>query len=399
MQKILYYDCFAGISGDMNLAALLDVGVDADDLKAELRKLNLDGYEIQIQRAQKKGITGTQVQVITQETRPVHRSLAMIEAVIEKSALSHPVKQTSLAVFRKLAQAEARVHDIPVEQVHFHEIGALDTLIDVVGGAIGLAALQVDHIIGSPVELGGGWVHCAHGVLPVPAPATAELLRGIPVTLGTTTGEATTPTGAAWLASVVNTFSDRTAFTPLKIAYGIGRRDTERPNVLRLMLGEQAAPQAHRESLSVMECNIDDMNPELYEHVLEKLMSQGAKDVYLTPLIMKKGRPGILLSVVCEAGAEARLAETVFTETTTLGIRHYLVDRIALERVSTVLATRFGEVAVKTARLHGRVVNSKAEYEDCKRLANACNVPIKTIYDEVHRLLADQTQESDDTTA
>lgn len=391
--RILYYDCFAGISGDMNLGALLDLGVAPDHLRRELAKVPLTGYTLDIRRASRGGISGTQVSVRLDPAPPPHRHLANIEAIITASELTAEVQQSALAVFRNLAEAEAQVHGIPVAAVHFHEVGAVDALVDIIGAAICRQALAVERILCSPVELGSGQVRCAHGLLPVPAPATAVLMRGKPVKCGALPFEATTPTGAALLATWVDEFTAQPAFTLHQTGYGIGQRVAATPNVLRVFLGEQPDHEAATEtieSLCLLECNLDDLNPELYEHVMNQLFKQGALEVYWTPVVMKKSRPGVLLSVLCEPPRITSLMAILFAETTTLGVRQQRVERTALVRETVSITTRYGQVRVKTARYRQQLVNCKAEYEDCKRLAEEGAVPLKRVYAEVNRAIATQ---------
>lgn len=384
--NILYYDCFAGISGDMHLAALLDLGLDYDELVLELAKLGVDGYGVQAQRASRKGIVGTQVRVVIDPKQPHHRNLRQIEALIGHSLLADAVQARAITVFRRLAEAEARIHDTSPDQIHFHEVGALDAIVDIVGGAIALEWLNVDRVLCSPVELGSGIAHCEHGVLPVPTPATLELLKGVPVRLSAVPFEATTPTGAALLATFVDEFVERPTFSVHRIGYGVGHRDGPIPNVLRVCLGEQAETEEQSE-LQMLECNIDDMNPEYYDLILERLLAAGALDTWLTPVQMKKNRPGTLLSVLCPPPLALRLKKLLFIETTTLGVREHPVQRTALVREVLPVMTRYGEVAVKVAYFQGRPLRGKPEYEDCKRLALEHGVPLHLIYTEAQAAL------------
>lgn len=387
--NVLYYDCFSGISGDMHLGALLDLGVDAGKLTTELAKLGLDGYELRIGRASRQSIVGTRVEVLTETHRHhPHRGLVEIEALIGNSSLGEAVKARAIAVFRRLGEAEARIHGVPIEQIHFHEVGAVDAIVDIVGGAIALESLGIGRILCSPVELGGGTAQCEHGLLPVPAPATLELLKGVPVKLGGVPFEATTPTGAALLATFVDEFVACPAFCIDRIGYGVGQRDSRLPNVLRVCLGEQAEETSGREELAVLECNIDDMNPEFFDLALDRLFEAGALDVWLAPVLMKKSRPGTLLSVLCLPTRAAALTGVLLSETTTLGVRQQAVTRSALARQTVPVTTRYGEVTVKTAFLKGQPVRSKPEYEDCRRLACQHGVPIHNIYAAVHDALA-----------
>jgi uncharacterized protein (TIGR00299 family) protein len=320
--KILYYDCFSGISGDMNLGAMIDLGIEEQFLLSELGKLKLEGWKLVVEKDQRHGISGTKVTVRQTRHEHHHRHLSDIEKIIRNSSLDEATKELSMKIFMKVAFAEASVHGIPVEKVHFHEVGAVDSIIDIAGAAICFNALKVDEVHVSVVELGGGMVKCDHGKLPVPAPATAEIIRNIPSKKGGVDFEATTPTGAAILSALGNVFDSSVSFGIIKTAYGVGHKDhPEVPNLLRVFLGETTGKNEPGHEAVLLECNIDDMNPEFYEHISEKLFSSGAADVYLTSIIMKKGRPGIILSVICEKEKTDKLKEIIFTETTTLGIR------------------------------------------------------------------------------
>jgi uncharacterized protein (TIGR00299 family) protein len=390
--KILYYDCFAGISGDMNLGAMIDLGVDPEVLREELRKIEIGSYEIQVKRDQRRGIFGTKVDVIlpSGEGAPAahghgHRSFKDIAGLIEESNFSEGVKSTSLNIFVKIAEAEAKIHGHSIDEVHFHEVGAIDSIVDIVGAAICFEVLNVDKIISSPVQVGGGFVKCAHGMLPVPAPATAEILTGIPIRSGLVPFETTTPTGAAILAAAAGRFAERVDFTPLKIGYGIGQRDTDVPNVLRVFLGEM---DDEKQDLDVevkeaclMECNIDDMNPELYEGIVERLFEKGALDVYLTPIIMKKSRPAVKISILCDADHRRGLEEVLWLQTSTFGLRVNKISKLMLRRDVTTVKTKYGDLRVKNAYLRGERIKWKLEYEDAKRLAQEKGVSIKAIYD------------------
>ncbi|MEN6623881.1 MAG: nickel pincer cofactor biosynthesis protein LarC [Smithella sp.] len=392
--KILYYDCFAGISGDMNLGAMIDLGVTDDFLLRELRKLSIGDYEIKITRDKRKGITGTKVEVIMKDEIPGkghatgERTFKDIVQIISTSNLSDKIKDVSLNIFGRLAEAEGKIHGHKADDVHFHEVGAIDSIVDIVGAAVCLDCLKPDRIISSPVELGGGFVRCAHGILPVPAPATTEILRGIPVKSGSVPYETTTPTGAAILAATVDSFTEELSFTPQNIGYGIGHRDTEIPNVLRAYLGEmqsqnftEDADDTERQVAVLLECNIDDMNPEMYEDVMDALLAKGAYDVFLTPLIMKKSRPAIKISVLCSEENRQVMEEILWRRTSTFGLRFQRVDRSILKRDFSTISTKFGDVAIKNGYLKGRKIKSKPEYEDCRRLARANAVNIKEIYD------------------
>lgn len=413
--KILYYDCFSGISGDMNLGAMLDLGVDKEYLLAQLRLLCLEQeYEISIETAQKKGITGTMVEIrLSDRSQHEHeykhvkthgRTIKEIERIILGSSLSAGVKSRSLHTFHILADAEAKVHGITKEQVHFHEVGAVDAILDIVGAAVCLECLEVDKVMASAIELGGGLVRCEHGLLPVPAPAVAELLQGVPVKTGRVEFETTTPTGAAVLVANVGEYTNQIDFRIEKVGYGIGKRDLEIPNVLRVYLGRifgekaQQLPRAkvpgsdgeesrklrwQNEVQWMLETNIDDMNPEIYEYVEEKLFAHGALDVYKTPIIMKKARPAVKLSVLASEDKVDKLQEVIFLETSAIGLRRYAVEKSMLWRKSTEIETKYGMVRVKCSYLDGRLLKYKAEYEDCKRLATENKVPLRQIYHQI----------------
>ena len=385
--KILYYDCFSGISGDMNLGAMLDLGVSPAYLLGELKKVGIDAYEIQIRRDKRRGISGTRFEVLQASGHFSHHSRKYREIIrlIQESGLAERVKDLCLKIFRKIAEAEAGVHECALEEIHFHEVGAIDSIVDIVGAAVCLDFLNVDRVLSSSVEVGGGTVRCAHGILPVPAPATAEILKGIPVKSGAVPFETTTPTGAAILAATVNTFTDQLNFTPKQIGYGIGQRDTEIPNVLRLFLGESeedgSGEEVGRQDAWLVECNIDDMNPELYEAVMDALFAKGAQDVYLTPIVMKKSRPAVKLSIICAADRKKDMEEILWFQTTTFGLRSCRISKAMLKREVSVVETRYGPVSMKHASFRGRRIKSKPEYEDCKRLAGEKGISIKEIMD------------------
>jgi len=386
--KILYYDCFAGISGDMNLGAMIDLGVDRVLLINELSKLALDPYEIIITKDHRRGIQGTRVDVVISDQDALHhRTFADVSKLIEDSALSENVKTISMAVFRRLADAEAKVHGCSVEDVHFHEVGAVDSIVDIVGAAICLDVLKVDKIFSSPVQVGGGVVKCAHGTFPVPAPATAEILRGIPIKSGLVPFETATPTGAAILATIVDAFTEEMHFVPQKIGYGVGHRDTDIPNVLRIFLGEsysKAWPDdVEIRYACVVDCNIDDMNPELYDDVMDALFAAGAKDVFLTPVIMKKSRPAVTISALCDEKTLKAVEEVLLLRTSTLGVRTHRVTKTMLRRDFSAVPTKYGDVTVKNAYYRGRRIKSKPEYEACKKLAAEKCVSLKEIYDSL----------------
>jgi uncharacterized protein (TIGR00299 family) protein len=378
--KIAYFDCFAGASGDMILGALLDAGLDEVAWRAELDKLGLGGYEVRVAKVHKGPLAATQVEVLCEETH-VHRHLGDIETLINDSGLPAPVKERSVAVFRRLAQAEAQVHGERIENVHFHEVGALDAIVDVVGAVAGLWLMGVEEVYVSALPMGHGFVDCAHGRLPLPAPAVVELAQGLPIVSVDVEAELVTPTGAALLSTLGAGFGTWPPMTLEHAGYGAGQRELEFPNVLRLLVGQSCATlDASTQRVEVLEANIDDMNPEFYGHVIQRLLDAGALDVYLTPVYMKKNRPGVVLSVSCLAEDSERLAALVFAETTTIGIRRVKTERWALAREYATVQTPYGEVGVKIARLGGQVVNVSLEYEDCRRLALEHGVALKEIH-------------------
>ncbi len=392
--KILYYECFAGISGDMNLGAMVDIGISPDYLKNELKKLGVKGYELKIYKDQRKGISGTKVDVViksTDNSEHHHRNFRDIKDIISKSSLNDNVKDTSLKIFGKVADAEAKIHNKNIDEIFFHEVGAIDSIVDIVGAAICLDYIKPDKIYSSTVELGGGFVDCKHGTLPVPAPASVEILKGAPVKMGTVQYEAATPTGSAILAACSDEFTDKVNFIIEKTGYGIGNKDENIPNLLRVYLGKSLQENSLEKSSSlIIECNIDDMNPEFYDYIINSLFDAGAKDVYITPIIMKKSRPAAKLSVLCESGSEKLIEEILFKETSSLGLRKYQVEKIMLNRKITTVNTKYGKVKIKSAYYKDKLIKSKPEYEDCIKIARKENMPIKEVYNIVEKLLSEE---------
>jgi hypothetical protein len=386
--KVLCYDCFSGISGDMNLGAMIDLGIDISYLRSELDKLNLPGWELDAEAARRHGITGTKVTVRQTVHEHTHRHLSDIEKIISGSSLAEDVKQLSLKIFMKIATAEAAVHGIDIEEVHFHEVGAIDSIIDIVGSAICFNALNVGAVFVSEVELGGGFVNCDHGKLPVPAPATVEIIKGIPVSTGGVDFEATTPTGAAILSVLGTEFGSRSHVRIEKIAYGVGHKDHPAiPNLLRVYLGETSETEGPGHSALLIESNIDDMNPEFYEHISDRLFKAGASDVFFSQVIMKKGRPGVVLNVICEQGSEEIIREIIFTESTTLGTRTFEFRKDTLSREFEKLNTLYGEVTVKRSFHNGKEVSVKPEYDECRKIASERSIPVKEVYNNIMSLL------------
>lgn len=386
--KVLCYDCFSGISGDMNLGAMIDLGITESFLKNELEKLNLRGWELIAEKDQRHGITGTKVTVKQTVHEHAHRHLSDIGKIISESSLSDADKRLSMKIFLKIATAEALVHDIPVEEVHFHEVGAVDSIIDVAGAAICFNALNVDAVFVSEVEMGSGFVNCDHGKLPVPAPATAEIMKGIPARTGGVDFEATTPTGAAILSVLGTVFSSGHAVKIEKTAYGVGHKDhPEVPNLLRVSLGETSAKTLSGHQALLIESNIDDMNPEFYDYISERLFKAGASDVYCSQIIMKKGRPGVILNVICEAGLEDIIKEIIFKESTTVGIRTFDFKKDTLAREFGKLNTKYGEVTIKRSFYKGQEVSVKPEYDECRKIAAEKGIPVKEVYNNIISVL------------
>jgi pyridinium-3,5-bisthiocarboxylic acid mononucleotide nickel chelatase len=386
--KVLCYDCFSGISGDMNLGAMIDLGIDISYLKRELDKLNLSGWELLAEKAQRHGITGTKVTVRQTVHEHAHRHLSDIEKIISGSSLPESVKQLSMKIFMKIATAEAAVHGIDIEEVHFHEVGAIDSIIDIVGAAICFNAFNVSAVYVSEVELGGGFVICDHGKLPVPAPATAEIMKGIPVSTNGTDFEATTPTGAAILSALGTEFGNRPHIKIEKTAYGVGHKDHPAiPNLLRVYLGETSETEGPGHKAVMIESNIDDMNPEFYDHISDRLFKAGVSDVYCSQIIMKKGRPGVVINVICEQGLENIVKEILFTESTTLGIRTFDFRKDTLAREFGKLNTIYGEVTVKRSFYKEKEVSVKPEYDECRKIASEWNIPVKEVYYNIMSLL------------
>ena len=380
MQKILYYDCFSGISGDMNLGAMIHLGADVEYLKTELEKLKLDDFELDIKEDQRNGISGCNLNVNITKEQHHHKHFSNIRDKIMESELSDFVKENSLKIFTKIAEAEAIIHNTSVEKVHFHEVGAIDSIVDIVGAAICLDYLKVDKIISSTIVLGKGFVKCDHGILPVPAPATLEILKNIPVIKGDIEFEATTPTGAGILAALADEFTDDLKFTTEKVGYGIGNKVGKRPNLLRVVLGTiDSKTDELVEDNEVLECNIDDMNPEHFDLLFDLLFEAGALDVHIIPIIMKKSRPAFKLEVLCSKDKLASLMEIVFKHTTSLGIKNYTVNKYYLHRDFVQVSTPWGEVKCKRSFLNGKLLHEKPEYEECKQIAKANNLRIEEI--------------------
>ncbi|MGC2287498.1 MAG: nickel pincer cofactor biosynthesis protein LarC [Candidatus Acidiferrum sp.] len=396
--KLAYFDCFSGISGDMTLGALVDAGCAVEDLRAGLNGLQVPGWELTAEKVWKNGMAATYVKVKT-EDQSKHRSLGAILEILEKSRLEGRVRERASAIFRKLGEAEAAVHDVPVEKIHFHEVGAVDAIVDIVGACIGFEALGIEKFACSALNVGGGTAKMAHGVLPVPAPATARLLTGKPTYSNGVQRELVTPTGAAIVATLCHAFGPQPGMSVAAIGYGAGTADLEgQPNVLRIMVGEEVGvgkgeekraqagmPVLLDEEIAVIEANLDDMNPQIYGYFLEKALGAGALDVYTMPVQMKKSRPGTLLTVLCKPEDTNALMELIFAETTTFGARTYRAQRRVLPREWVNVGTEFGEVRIKVSRVNGRILHVTPEFEDCRKLAAEKDVPLQRVIAEALR--------------
>ena len=367
----------------MVVGSLLDLGVDVAYLQEELHKLPVSGYRIETRKEARHHIFGTRFKVKVDSSGHPHRNHTDIKEIITTSSLGKRIKERSLKVFKRLAMAEAKIHRAKIEDVVFHEVGAVDSIVDIVGASIALEALGVEKIYASSLPLGTGFVNTAHGKLPVPAPATLEVLRGFPVIPSSIKKELTTPTGGSLMATLSVGNGAMPPLNVKNIGYGVGGREfKEQPNLLRAVLGEDASA-FELESLIVLETNIDDMNPQVYDYLAERLFDMGALDVFLIPVQMKKNRPGVLLKVLtCEEKTEA-LARTIFNESTTLGIRSYRIDRLQLSRELKEIDTPYGRVNVKVAEKDGKIFNIQPEYEMCKKIAKEKGVPLKTVLEEV----------------
>ncbi len=401
--KIAYFDCFAGVAGDMIVGALLDAGLALPDLECELAKLGVAGYRVEARKTEKNGISGTKFDVVTEEEN-VSRSAAEIIRIVEDSVLDEDVKRTSAAILLTLAGAEARIHNVSIDTIHLHEVGGLDAIVDVVSSVAGLKLLGVDAVRSSTIHVGTGFLECAHGTLPVPAPATLALLEGVPVVSRGIEAELATPTGVAIVRTLAGGGGERIAesaaepraggFGPMPAmhvettGYGAGGRDLPIPNLLRVTIG-QADSAYEADEVTLIETNIDDMSPEIIGYVCELLLSRGALDVYTTSVFMKKNRPGTLLSVLARPADENAVVATLFEETTTLGVRIGRLRRQKLARETIEVDTRFGSATIKVSRRDGQIANVAPEYESVREIALQRGVPLKDVYDEVTRTAKD----------
>ena len=410
---LLYFDCFSGAAGDMILGALLDAGLQLDDLRDALGSLALDRKAVWTERVTRAGVSATKVHVRgegpspdrahdhghdsghshehSHDHSPEHRTLAEIFRLIDGAALSASAKGRAQVLFSQLAEAEAAIHDTPADKVHLHEVGALDSIIDIVGTVYALEALGVDRIVASPLNVGSGSIRSAHGLYPVPAPATTRLLRGAPIYSGPQRGELVTPTGALLVTGYADSFGPLPPMRLERVGYGAGARDThDTPNVLRVLIGESDEPRpTHR--VVVMEAEIDDMNPQIFGTLIDQLLAEGALDVYYTSIQMKKNRPGTLLSIISPLESRERLVATVFRETTTIGMRYREMERECLERETLSVETPLGPVRVKIARRNGELMNASPEFEDCARIAAATGSPVKNVQAAAVKAFLDRT--------
>ena len=376
--RVCHFDCFSGISGDMTLAALIDSGVDAETIRAGLDSLGLP-IKMEVEKVKRNGIAATYVNIEAPD-QETHRYLPDVEAIINRGKLTENQRKLALAIFRQLAQAEATVHGHPVDKVHFHEVGALDSIADIIGSAIGLDLLGVDKFTSRSVPPGSGSVKCAHGIMPVPAPATAELLKGVPLAAAPVKAELVTPTGAAILTSVVTEWTDQPEMTIEHIGCGAGKRDFwEQPNILRLLVGTAACGVAGTDTITILETNLDDVSPEIIGYCFEQLLAAGALDVFTTPIHMKKNRPGVMLSVLATPESVPAMETILFRETGTFGIRRSLASRSKLQREIVTIQTPWGPVQAKKGWRDGLTVLTP-EYEDCSRLAREKGLPLRDVY-------------------
>ncbi len=418
MRRTLYLDCFAGISGDMFLGALLDCGLDFEFLKSELAKLGVPGYELNLTRVDRSGISAAKFDVHLLETPSeaesiphthphehththVHgeaehshqRALSDIKRLLAASGLSATVKARATHIFQRLGEAEAKIHNLPLEAVHFHEVGALDSIVDIVGVCIGLEALQIERVIASPLHVGSGTFKCAHGTYPVPGPAATELLQGVPIYSKDIEGELVTPTGAALVAALAESFAALPLLKIERTGYGAGTREYPKfPNVLRAIIGELLSD-AHNtpNAITVIEANLDDLSPQVLGHLLEQALAAGALDLFYTPVQMKKNRPGVLLTLLCQPADRARMCELIFRETTTLGVRYRDEQREILQREFVTVATPYGSIRIKLAKApDGRVLNAAPEYEDCRAAAAAQLVALRDVQTAALRAYAER---------
>jgi uncharacterized protein (TIGR00299 family) protein len=382
--KIAYFDCFSGASGDMILGALIDAGLSSRLLREELKKLGLPSVRLKATKVLKGGLSATQVVVEGKGEKKSHRTLKEMLKIIDKSALEPGIKEQSREIFQRIASVEGEIHRRPMEEIHFHEIGGLDSVVDIVGAVWGVLQLAIDRVYVSRVNVGTGFVKCEHGTLPVPSPAALSLMRGKPIYSSGVEKELLTPTGAVLLSTLGSEFGNLPPMKVERIGYGAGRSDLPHPNLLRVMIGTFDVS-AGMERVMVVETNIDDMNPQFYDYVMERLLALDVMDVFLTPILMKKNRPATLLTVICPVERLPSVARVLLEETTTLGMRWHEEERARADREIITLQTKHGAIRFKLARWEGRLVNLSPEYEDCKKLATRAGIPLKDIFEEAKK--------------
>jgi len=382
--RIAYFDCFSGASGDMILSSMIDAGLNPHLLRQELRKLQIPAARLKVKKVLKGGISATQVIVEGRDETRSHRNLKELLRIVERSHLEPEVKKKSKEIFQRIASVEAKIHRKPMAEIHFHELGGLDSIVDIVGSVWGLCQMGIDELYVSKINVGTGFVKCEHGILPVPAPATLALMKGKPIYSSGVERELLTPTGAAILTSLASQFGEMPPMSLERIGYGAGRDDLPHPNLLRLIIGTSTATSG-KERVVVIETNIDDMNPQFYDYIMEKLWAMGVLEVFVTPVMMKKNRPATLLTVISAVEKLPSVTAFLLRETTTLGLRWREEERSRTDREIIPLQTRYGKIRFKLARWEGRIVNLAPEYEDCKRLALKKRVPLKEVFEEARK--------------
>ena len=382
--RIGYFDCFSGASGDMILGALIDAGLSPQRLREELKKLRIPTVHLKAEKVLKAGLAATQVTVEGRNEKRSHRNLKEILRIVERSGVETDVKEKSGEIFKRIASVEGMIHRMPMEEIHFHELGGLDSIVDIVGSVWGIRQLGIEKIYVSKVNVGGGFVKCEHGILPVPAPATLSLMEGRPIYSSGVERELFTPTGAAILSTLGSEFGSMPLINVERIGHGAGRDDLVHPNLLRLIIGTSVLT-SQKERVVVIETNIDDMNPQFYDYVIEKLLAMKVLDVFITPVLMKKNRPGHLLTVICSSEKLPSVTAFLLRETTTLGLRWHEEERAKTDREILPLQTKYGRIRFKLARWEGKVINLSPEYEDCKRLALEKRVPLKEVFEEARK--------------
>jgi pyridinium-3,5-bisthiocarboxylic acid mononucleotide nickel chelatase len=397
MARTLYLDCFAGASGDMLVGAMLDCGLDFELLRSELMKLGVEGYELSLKRVDRSGISASKFDVhLTaaahlhdhhhhehshgHHSHSHHRALSEIKKIISSSNLNEQVKGRAQTIFQRIGEAESKIHNIPIESVHFHEVGAIDSIVDIVGACVAFDALKIERIISSPLHVGSGTFQCAHGTYPVPGPATAELLKGVPIYSKDVEGELVTPTGAAIISTLAESYGPAPMMRIEKIGYGAGTRDYPKfPNALRAIIGElEEDADRTPTTVTVIEANIDDLNAQVFGYLMEKALAAGALDIFYTPAQMKKNRPGVLLTLLCNPADRERMCDLIFRETTTLGVRYRNEKREILTREFVTVETEYGPIRIKVSRAKdGQVMNASPEFEDCRAAAEKNGVGLR----------------------